>query len=84
MDAVFVIRQRQERKVEGNQALYCGIIDLEDATDVVPRDIVCWALLNKEKIVRVVAKMDRGTNSSVLTKNELSGPFSVNAGLIKG
>ena len=57
VDAIFILRQVQEKVLEGNNKRYCTFVDLEKAFDGVPREVVHWSLRKKgvtEKIVRVI------------------------------
>ena len=57
IDAVFVIKQLQEKHLERNKDLFITFVDLEKAYDRVPRDLVYWCLRKcnvPEKLVRMV------------------------------
>ena len=43
-DAIFVVRQLQEKQIEKKQKLYLVCVDLEKSFDKVPRHITLWAL----------------------------------------
>ena len=43
-DAIFVIRQLQEKYLAANKRLYVAFVDLEKAYDQVPRKVILWAL----------------------------------------
>ena len=43
-DAIFVIRQLQEKYLAANKRLYVAFVDLEKAFDRVPRKVIWWAL----------------------------------------
>ena len=42
-DAIFVVRQLQEKYIAANKRLYMAFIDLEKAFDQVPRKVIWWA-----------------------------------------
>ena len=43
-DAIFVVRQLQEKYLVANKRLYMAFIDLEKVFDRVPRKVIWWAL----------------------------------------
>ena len=43
-DAIFVVRQLQEKYLAGNKRVYMAFVDLEKAFDQVPRKVIWWAL----------------------------------------
>ena len=46
-DAIFALRQLQERYREGQQDLHCVFIDLEKAYDIVSREELYWCMRDK-------------------------------------
>ena len=59
-DAIFVVRQLQEKYLAVNKRLYMAFVDLEKAFDRVPRKVIWWALRKlgvEEWIVRLVQGM---------------------------
>ena len=42
--AIFVVRQLQEKYIAANKRLYMAFVDLEKASDRVPRKVIWWAL----------------------------------------
>ena len=43
-DAIFIVRQLQEKYLARNKELWMAFADLEKAFDSVPREVVWWAL----------------------------------------
>ena len=43
-DAIFIIRQVQEKFLAKNKELWIAFVDLEKAFDRVPREVLWWAL----------------------------------------
>ena len=67
-DAIFVVRQLQEKYLAGNKRLYMAFVDLEKAFDRVPRKVIWWALRKlgvEEWIVRLVQGMYANARSRV-------------------
>ena len=59
-DAIFVVRQLQEKYLAVNKRLYMAFVDLEKAFDCVSWKVIWWALRKlgvKEWIVRLVQGM---------------------------
>jgi len=43
-DAIFIVRQVQEKFRAKGKKLYFGFVDLEKAFDGVPREVIRWAM----------------------------------------
>ena len=57
VDAIFIVRQSVEKRIEGNLAVFCGFVALENAFDRVPREILYWCLRRRglsEKLMRII------------------------------
>ena len=86
-DAIFALRQLQERYREGQQDLHCVFIDLEKAYDRVPREELYWCMRDKgvpEKYIRLVKDMYHQCETVVRCATGTSEPFAVEVGLHLG
>ena len=87
VDAIFIMRQLQEKRLEGNRKLYCAFVDLEKAYDRIPREVMFWCLRKRkipEKLVRLVEMIYRRTRTKVLTAVGETENFEVSVGLHQG
>ena len=67
-DAIFIVRQLQEKHLAANKPLYMAFVDLEKAFDRVPRDVIWWAMCKlgiDEWLVRLVQCMYKDVRSRV-------------------
>ena len=67
-DAIFIVRQLQEKHLAANKPLYMALIDLEKAFDCVPVDVIWWAtrkLGTDEWLVCLVESMYKDVRSRV-------------------
>ena len=86
-DAIFVIRQLQEKYLAANKRLYMAFVDLEKAFDRVPREVIWWALRKlgvDEWIVRLVQGMYSNARSRVRVGEGYSEEFEVKVGVHQG
>ena len=86
-DAIFVVRQLQEKYLAANKRLYMAFIDLEKAFDRVPRKVIWWALRKlgvEEWIVRLVQGMYANARSHVRVGEGYSEEFEVKVGVHQG
>ena len=87
MDAIFILRQRQEKMLEGNKIMYTAFIDLEKAYDRVPREVLYWCLRKRgvtEKMVRVIQSLYHGGQTIVQCSAGDTDPIPVAVGLHQG
>ena len=67
-NAIFIVRQLQEKHLAANKPLYMAFVDLENAFDRVPRDVIWWAMCKlgiDEWLVRLVQSMYKDVRSRV-------------------
>ena len=86
-DAIFIVRQVQEKYLTKGKELWIAFVDLEKAFDRVPRDVVWWALRKvgvAEWLVNVIKSMYVNTTTAVKTKDGLSEEFGVKVGVHQG
>ena len=79
-DAIFVVRQLQEKYLAVNKRLYMAFVELEKAFDHVPRKVIWWALRKlgvEEWILRLVQGMYANAQSRVPVGEGFSKEFEV-------
>ena len=79
-DAIFVVRQLQEKYLAANKRLYMAFVDLEKAFDWVPWKVIWWTLRKlgvEEWIVRLVQGMYANAQSRVHVGEGYSEEFEV-------
>ena len=84
MDAIFIVRQLQQKALEGNGKIYYGFVDLEKAYDRVPREVVFWCLRRREvpeRLIDVVKDMHRRIKTRVNTIYGDTEEFEIEVGL---
>ena len=86
-DAIFIIRQLQEKYLAFNKPLYLAFVDLEKASDHVPRKVIWWAMRKlgvEEWAIRVIQGMYKDAKSRVRINSKYSKDFNVNVGVHQG
>ncbi|KAI8481620.1 hypothetical protein Bbelb_406210 [Branchiostoma belcheri] len=86
-DAIFILRQLQEKFLSKRKDLYFMFVDLEKAFDRVPREVLWWAMRKlgvQEWLVRVVQSMYCHARSSVRINGSYSSEFDVRVGVHQG
>ena len=86
-DAIFLLRQLQEKYLGKRKNLYLAFVDLEKAFDRVPRRVVWWAMRKlgvDEWLVKIVQSMYTNARSRVRVNDSLSEEFSVKVGVHQG
>ena len=83
-DAIFVVRQLQEKYLAANKRLYMAFVDLEKAFDRVPWKVIWWVLRKlgvEESIVQLVQGMYANVQSRVHVSEGYSEEFEVKIGV---
>ena len=83
-DAIFVVRQLQDKYLATNKRLYMAFVDLEKAFDRVPWKVIWWALRKlgvEEWIVRLVQGMYANAQSWVPVGKGFIKEFEVKVGV---
>ena len=86
-DAIFTVRQLQEKFRAVKIPLYFAFVDLEKAFDRIPRAVLWWALRSlgvEEWAVRVIQGMYSNARSRVRVNGQLSDEFKVQVGVHQG
>ena len=86
-DAIFIMRQVQEKHQAKKKKLYYAFVDLEKAFDRVPREVLRWALRKlgvDEWLIRTVMALYTEACTVVRTDAGLSESFEVKVGLHQG
>ena len=87
IDAIFVVRQLQEKYLAANKRLYMAFLDLEKVLDRVTQKVIWWALRKlgvEEWIVRLVQGMYANARSRVHVGEGYSEEFEVKVGVHQG
>ena len=86
-DAIFILRQVQEKYKAKRKELYHVFVDLEKAFDRVPRETIRWALRRQkvpERTVDMVMALYGNTKSRVRTYAGISEEFEIRVGVHQG
>ena len=86
-DAIFIMRQVQEKHQARKKKLYYAFVDLENAFDRVRREVVRWALWKlgvDQWLISTVMALYTEACTVVRTDAGLSARFEVNVGLHPG
>ena len=86
-DAIFIIRQLQEKYIAANKPLYFAFVDLEKAFDGVPSKVLLWALRSfgvEELAVPVIQGMYTDVKSRVPVNGQYSKEFGIGVGVHQG
>ena len=86
-DPMFILRQKQEKALEGSENLHMAFVDLEKAYNRISREIVFWCLREKgvsEKMVRAIATLYKTCITKVVCAAEEAEYFDIQIGLHQG
>ena len=86
-DAIFIIRQVQEKFLAKNKELWIAFVDLEKAFDRVPREVLWWALRRlgvEEWIVIAIKALYEDATTSVKSTQGESKEFGVKVRVHQG
>ena len=87
IDAIFILRQIQEKHLDKKKDIFFAFVDLEKAFDRVPREVVRWALrkaMVDEWLVQAVMALFEGTETMVRTASGDTDSFPVKVGVHQG
>ena len=86
-DAIFIVRQVQEKNLEKQKKIFHAFLDLEKAYDRVPRDVIYWCLRRKgvpEALVKMVKTTYKEATTRVRTHYGDTEEFRIDVGLHQG
>ena len=86
-DAIFILRQLQEKYLSKDKKLYFAFVDLEKAFDRVPRKVIWWSMRKlgiDEWLVKLVQAMYANAKSQVRVGDQYSEAFDVGVGVHQG
>ena len=86
-DAVFILRRMQEEYHAKGKELNMCFVDLKKTFDVVPENVLEWAMRKKripEVLVRSVMSLYEGAKTRVRLDSEWSEEFEVEVGMYQG
>ena len=86
-NAIFILRQMQEKYLGKRKDLFFAFVDLEKAFDRIPRKVLWWAMRSvgvEEWIVKTVQAMYDTPKSRVRINGKFSEEFNVNVGVHQG
>ena len=86
-DAIFVVRQVQERFMDKKRPLFFAFVDHEKAFDRVPRAVLEWSLgelIVDDWLIKVIMSMYKNARSLVRVNGKLCEEFEVKVGVHQG
>ena len=86
-DAIFIVRQLQEKYLARKRDLWMAFVDLEKAFHRVPREVLWWALREvgvQERLLKVIQSMYAGATTAIKRQEGESEEFEVKVGVHQG
>ena len=86
-DAIFILRQMQEKYLAKRKQLFFAFVDLEKAFDRVPREVIWWSMRKlgiEEWLIKLVKSMYCNARSRVRVGGAFSEEFDVTVGVHQG
>ena len=86
-DAIFILRQLQEKYIGKRKDLFFAFVDLEKAFDRIPRKVLWWSMRKlgiDEWVINTVQAMYQFPRSRVRINGKYSEEFSVKVGVHQG
>ena len=87
IDAIFIVRQLQERYLSKNKEPWMAFVDLEKAFDRVLCEVLWWSLRKMkvdEWLVRIIMSMYDNVTTAIKVDGNLSEEFEVKVGVHQG
>ena len=84
---MLLVLRRFSEKFRAKNKLFFTFVDLENTSDQVPKEVICFALRWKvvpEYLVNGVMSLYKGCKTAVSVDGELSSSFSVKVGVHQG
>ena len=86
-NAIFIVRQLQEKYLARKKEFWMAFVDLEKAFDRAPREVIWWTLKFlgvDEKIVSVIKALYDYATTTLMINGRESEAFSVRVGVHQG
>lgn len=87
IDAIFILKQLIEKTIEFNKPLFLCFVDLKQAFDKMRLSDVLKNLKERDidgRCIKVIAELNRNSNTRIKVKNTLTEVVSVIAGIRQG
>jgi len=84
VDAIFILRQVQEKILEGNNKRYRTFVDLEKAFERVPREVAYWSLRRKGVYENIIGVINDDARTAVRSGAGCTAGFEIRVGFHQG